>query len=162
VVDELGQPTLNTAWHDSQIEILPSGEVKARVWNLPAISLGTASFGAWHHAVLRYNRATQSLDGFLDGVRSPSSSSGDRLAPQEYGYAQHYALGAIDTTNLGSGGWFKGSIDEFAVYPTALSDARIAAHYVAASQATAPASGTATTAGQGPRILAASHRQSPL
>ncbi|MEM4973397.1 MAG: LamG-like jellyroll fold domain-containing protein, partial [Candidatus Hadarchaeales archaeon] len=37
VVDELGQPDINTGWHDSQIEILSTGEVKIRVWGLSAL-----------------------------------------------------------------------------------------------------------------------------
>ncbi len=76
LVDELGQPTLNTAWHDSQIEILSSGQVSARVWNLPSVNLGTASFGAWHFVALRYNSSTSTLDGVLDGTPSATTVTG--------------------------------------------------------------------------------------
>ena len=58
IVDELGQSSINTSWHDSQIEILSTGEVKVRVRNLASVSLGTATFNQWQHAVLRYNKAT--------------------------------------------------------------------------------------------------------
>ncbi len=128
VVTELGQPQGNAAWHDTAIEVLSSGEVKARVWNLTPITLGTASFGAWHHAVLRYKDSTDTLDGFLDGVLA-GGTTGVRQVPWMSGYNQYYALGVIDSTHMGSGAWFNGSIDEFSVYPQALPNERISAHY---------------------------------
>ena len=76
-----GQTTLSTGWNDSQIEILANGTVEVRVWDLPAVTLGTASFNAWHNVVLRYNAASQTLDGFLDGVQSTSVSNGAAKRP---------------------------------------------------------------------------------
>jgi hypothetical protein len=130
IVDELGANTVNNPIrHDSQIEILASGEVLARVWNLPPVSLGTTTFGTWHQAVLRYSGATDTLDGFLDGVKSATNAIGDRSAPFEPGGtgAIFYALGATDTANLGSGASFKGRIDEFRVWNIARTDAEIRA-----------------------------------
>ena len=103
IMTELGQTTLNTNWHDSQIEILANGTVKVRIWDLTAVTLGTASFNAWHNVVLRYNAATQTLNGFLDGVQSASSSSGARQTPYGSGNGLYYAFGTTDTQNLGSG-----------------------------------------------------------
>ncbi len=125
IVSELGQALINSGWHDSQIEILSSGEVKVRVWNLSSVSLGIVDFGIWHYAVLRYDKKTQSLDGFLDGVRSSSHINGDRSAPWESGRDLHYAFGTIDATNLGSGAYFNGMIDEICIYNRALSSAEI-------------------------------------
>jgi hypothetical protein len=125
VVAELGQSTINTGWHDSQIEVLSTGEVRARVWNLSSVSLGTASFNAWNHAVLRYDKAGLRLDGFLNGKRSASLVSGDRSAPWESGYGLYYALGTTDSTNLGDGTYFNGLIDEFRVYNRPLTDAEV-------------------------------------
>lgn len=135
VVDELGQGALETGWHDSQLEVLPSGEVRARVWGMPSsLSLGTVAFGSWHHAVLRYSKATLTLDGFLDGVAA-GSVGGDRQAPSEFGYRQFYALGAGDTGHMGSGAFFDGLVDEFAVFSTAPSNAEVAALYQAGTTA---------------------------
>ncbi|MGH2773797.1 MAG: RHS repeat-associated core domain-containing protein, partial [Actinomycetota bacterium] len=132
IVSELGQSTPNTAWHDAQLEITPSGQVLGSVWILPPVSLGTASFGSWHHAVVRYDHTTQMLDGYLDGVRSATFSTGDRMAPWESGYTLRYAFGAADSSHRGSGGAaFKGWIDEAAVYEKPVSDDRILAHYKA-------------------------------
>ncbi len=94
ILDELGQTSINTGWHDSQIEILANGTVKVRVWDLSAVTLGTASFNVWHNVVLRYNEATQTLDGFLDGVQSTSSVSGNRSTSYGSGYGLYYAFGA--------------------------------------------------------------------
>ena len=129
IMDELGQTTLNTGWHDSQIEILANGTVEVRVWDLPAVTLGTASFNAWHNVVLRYNAATQTLDGFLDGVQSTSSTSGGRSTPYASGYGLYYAFGAADTTNLGSGAYFNGLIQNISIFNRPLSNTEVQTLY---------------------------------
>ncbi|HEV3079833.1 MAG TPA: Ig-like domain-containing protein, partial [Gemmataceae bacterium] len=127
LMDELGQPGLNGQWHDSQIEITGMGDVRARVWNLSSVSLGQASFGSWHYVALRYNSATQVLDGFLDGTKSASSVSGARSAPWQNGNGLYYAFGATDSTNLGSGAYLNGTIDDVNIWNVARSDANIQA-----------------------------------
>ena len=118
IVSEIGQKGINTGWHDSQIEVLGTGETKVRVWNMTSVSVGTASFNQWNHAVLTYDKTATALTGYLNGVAAVSSTSGDRLAPWESGYNQFYALGAIDSTQLGDGTYFDGSIEEFRVSTT--------------------------------------------
>ncbi|OGV75042.1 MAG: hypothetical protein A3K18_14425 [Lentisphaerae bacterium RIFOXYA12_64_32] len=115
IASELSTATPNSSSHDSQIEILSTGEVKVRVWNLTAVSLGKVNFGEWHQVVLRYNRTTQVLDGFLDGVEAATDSSGIRSVFS----SEYYAFGAADSTNLGSGAFFKGRIDEIRIWNTA-------------------------------------------
>ena len=117
-----------SGWQDTQIEMQASGEVRIRVWSLlvPGLSLGTASFNAWHHAVLRYNKATLTLNGFLDGVPSATSLTGfDRAAPFESGSGQFYHLGRAGGTALGNGVAFNGQLDEFSVFNTALSNGQV-------------------------------------
>ncbi len=132
IVDELGQTAVNTGgsvFRDSQLEVLSSGEVRARVWNLNSITLGFVTFGAWHHAVLRYNSGTVTMDGFLDGVKSTAALTGTvRTSPLSSGFGQYYALGSPDTTNMGSGAYFNGQIDEFRVWNIARSDSQIVAN----------------------------------
>ncbi len=123
IVDERGQS--GTGFQDSQIEILPSGEVKVRVWPLTPVSLGTTSFNQWHHVVLRYDVTTQTLDGFLDGVKSIGSSTEDRLTTFETGLQLIYSFGRSDTTNLGSGQNFDGLIDDVRIFNFALTDSQI-------------------------------------
>jgi len=129
IVAELGQGTINSGWHDSQIEILNTGEVKVRVWKLAPVSLGTVNFNEWHHAVLRYNKAASNLDGLLDGVEASTDIIGDRSSPWEYEYGLFYAFGPTDVTNLGSGRYFNGELDEVRIYNRALSAEDIKEHF---------------------------------
>ncbi|MBU3661271.1 MAG: T9SS type A sorting domain-containing protein [Flavobacteriales bacterium] len=118
IVTELGTSTINSGWHDSQLEVLGTGEVKARVWNLTAVSLGNISFNTWNHAVLRYDAGTTTLQGFLNGIPSGVTVAA-RTAPFPTN-GLYYAIGATETTNLGSGAYFNGEVDEFRVWNTAI------------------------------------------
>ena len=52
IIDETGaDPSSNPAWHDSTLEVLASGQVKSRIWNVGTNMLGTVQFGTWNHAV---------------------------------------------------------------------------------------------------------------
>lgn len=129
LVTELGQYGLNQGWHDSQFEVVDvagRGEVRVRVWYLSAVVLGQVAYNTWHHAVLRYDGNT--LDGFLDGVKSSASVTAARSKPTP---GLYYAFGATDSTNMGSGAYFDGLIDDAAVYSSAVTDARVLAHYQA-------------------------------
>ncbi len=125
IVSEIGQASINSGWHDSQIEILSTGEVKVRVWSLTAVSLGFVNWNSWNHAVLRYSKSGLRLDGFLNGTSSLGYVAGDRSAPSESGYLQYYALGAIDSTHLGSGAYFNGKVEEFSIWNRALTNGEV-------------------------------------
>jgi RHS repeat-associated protein len=120
LVDELGTTVLNSTFHDSQLEIVGT-QVIARVFPLTPVVLGNITFGTWHQVTLRYDGSTNTLDGFLDGVKSATASSGARLVPT----AQFYALGAGDSTNVGSGAFLNGQIAEFRVWKNARNDSQI-------------------------------------
>lgn len=132
VVDELGQSQLNTGWHNSQIEIV-GNKLYVAVANVSSVRVGTAASNTWHHAVLRYNSATQTLDGFLDGVKASTPSVGARTTPWSQGYGLYYAMGAGDSNNLGpggsGGGYLNGAVDEVQIYHRVLSDSEVAALY---------------------------------
>jgi len=121
IVDELGGPPPSNGWHDSYIEILTGGVVKVRVWSLTAVTVGTVSFGTWHHVALRYNATTSTLDGFLDGVQSASSVSGSIQHSSEL----YLNMGLTDGQNLGSGAYFNGKIDEVRIWNTARTASQI-------------------------------------
>jgi hypothetical protein len=140
IVDELGQPALNSNWHDSQLEVLTDGSVYARVWNMPGVLLGSTTFGQWNHVALRYDNAAKKVDGFLNGVLSAGSVSGTKQWPGSL----YYALGATDTTSLGSGAYFNGVLDELHIYNRVLSAAEVAA--LASGGTSAPAITSALTA----------------
>lgn len=125
ILSENGNTSPSSGWYDSQIEILSSGEVRVRVWNFSYISLGTVEFGTWNHVAVRYNEANQTLSGFLNGVISPTERVGNRECPWESGYNIYYQLAAGQSTNMGSGVYFTGQIDEFRVWSIARSDYEI-------------------------------------
>lgn len=120
VVDELGQHELEGGWHDSQIEVMDDGEVKVRVWQLEGASIGKVKLNEWHHVAMRYNKKDQTLEGFVDGVKSENKSAGDKQ--WNAGGDIYYAFGAKDSTNLGQGGFFKGAMDDVRIYNRALTD----------------------------------------
>ncbi len=122
IVSELGQQAINIGAHDSQIEILSTGQVKARIFNLGTLTLGTVAFGTWHHVALSYNQATSTMTGFLDGVAT-ATTVGTRTPPATG--QLYYALGPSDGTNLGSGANFNGLIDEFRVWNVARTQVQI-------------------------------------
>jgi RHS repeat-associated protein len=136
LITELGSAQINSPlWHDSQIELVDVGgglaEARVRVWSLSALALGRVPYNSWHHVVLRYNSVGQVLDGFLDGILSTTTVTGARSVPA----ALYYGIGATDSTNMGSGAYFNGLVNEVAVYPLALANARIVAHYQAGKSA---------------------------
>src|SRR5205085_7641224 len=83
----------------------------------------------WHNVVLRYDEASHTLDGFLDGVQSAPFTAGIRQTPQQSGLRQYFALGSADFT--GNGLPFNGLIDEFAVFNAAIPDLTVTALYAA-------------------------------
>ncbi|HWC66681.1 MAG TPA: PKD domain-containing protein, partial [Acidimicrobiales bacterium] len=128
LVAELSVPALNIGFHNSLIEVLANGQVRIRVANVAPITLGTVDFNNWHHVVLRYDGASNRLDGFLDGVKSTVAALGDRLAAFEASPGfQLYALGATDFNHLGSGAFFRGRMSDFRMWDHARSDADILA-----------------------------------
>lgn len=123
ILAEQGTTSLDNLWYDSQIEIVGTN-VKVSVWDTHAniVSLGTIVYNTWNHVVLRYDHSSRLLDGFLNGVKSTSTnvtiqnSSTGKL---------YYTIGALSATNLGSGAWFKGIVDEVRFWNDVRSDQEI-------------------------------------
>ena len=131
IISEQGAAPLNAGWHNSQLEILASGEVKVSVWAGASspVSIGTVSFGTWNHAVVRYNSATSKLDGLLNGVPSVPVTI-TRATPNSaspFFTNLYYGIGNVDASAItgGTGAYFDGQVDEFRVWNTALSTANI-------------------------------------
>ncbi|THG30789.1 PKD domain-containing protein [Naasia lichenicola] len=83
----------------------------------------TASYNddVWHHVVAEQSAAGLRL--FVDGALVGSNSNGD-----SQGYVGYWRIGG-DSTWGGSGPWFRGDIDEVAVYDTVLSPSTVSNHY---------------------------------
>ncbi len=116
IVSELGQPALDDGWHDSQMEVLNSGEIKVRVWNGPQLSLGTYSLSQWHHVVMTFDNSINSVRGYVNGVLRNSATYDKEYPPDLW-----IALGPHDTTSLGDGTAYDGLMDEVRISSVARS-----------------------------------------
>jgi hypothetical protein len=126
IIDELGQSTPNTSWHDSQFEIV-NGVGYIRVWNNPSLEVGTFQNNIWSQLVWRYNSSSGALDGFVNGTKIIGSGNGLFRVNTTPGY--YSALGHADSTNLGDGGFYKGFIGIYRNYNKALTDSEILQNY---------------------------------
>ncbi|MDB4977823.1 MAG: hypothetical protein JWM56_9 [Candidatus Peribacteria bacterium] len=142
IISETGDNTAGSnVWHNSQIEVLGTGQVKVSVYALTAISVGNVSFNTWNHVAVRYLKTgatTGQLSGFLNGVKATTVISGDRQAPWESNNTLYYGIGRADGTHMGDGTGFNGNIDEVHIFNYARSDAEIQAEAANATFDTTP------------------------
>ncbi|MEM0149388.1 MAG: LamG-like jellyroll fold domain-containing protein [Candidatus Micrarchaeaceae archaeon] len=120
IVDELGQLTPNTGWHDSWVELV-NGNVYIRVWSLSCVSLGAIPLKQWSNIVMTgsVSGSTITYSGYINGLFR-NSGSGSRSVPGGTAL-MYYPLGTADSTNCGSGAYFSGSMSNYQIYNTSLS-----------------------------------------
>ena len=87
---------------------------------------GNPGTPGWNHWVIRYNGSNQ-MDLFLDGVFIKSTTSDLNLNRQNT--TRPTRIGAGATVNAGASFFFKGKIDDVAVWDEALTDAEISELY---------------------------------
>jgi len=126
IIDELGQTTPNTAWHASQFEIVGNtGTIS--VWDgtlLNRVNIGLFNDQNWHHIAWRYE-SSGILSGYFDGVKKGSVNvTRINTSPGYYP-----ALGSTDTTNMGSGSYYKGLMGVYRNYNRAINDIEILQNY---------------------------------
>jgi len=128
IVSELGQTTINTGWHDSQIERV-AGTVKFSVWNNGtgfASSIPTST-NTWYYIGFTYDGST--LTGYVNGA-SAGSAAYTRTTPfNGSGLGLYYGLAAIDSTSLGDGTYANCRIGAFHVYNTAISTTQVLSNF---------------------------------
>lgn len=124
IMSELGTSTINNFWHDSQIEIVGStGYIS--VWNsgIQKTPVGSFNDGTWNCISWRYDGT--GLSGFVNGTGTTRITAGRTTANPGF----YVALGAIDGTNLGNGGYYKGQIGSYRLYNRAISNNEILQNY---------------------------------
>jgi hypothetical protein len=130
IVAEIGQAIINTAWHDSNIEMLSSGVVCFSVWHgslSNKVSSTAKSFNNWYHLGWTYSGTT--LTAYINGA-SVGTATLTRQAPFNNGFNLHYALGATDGTNMGSDGSYCAMrVGSFQVYNRALTAGEVLTNY---------------------------------
>lgn len=125
ILSELGQLSNNTEWHDSQIEV-HANNVYVGYWGSSGythINVGNIAYNSWNHVVLIYDASTSKLEGYLNGVKSEFSSTNTIQMPNTG--QLYYAFGSTDDTNMGSGSWFNGKIDEVRIWKAVRSETQI-------------------------------------
>jgi hypothetical protein len=128
IVAELGSTSLETAWHDAQIEMV-SGTLKFSVWpysiGSPRISSSISTpFNNWYYVGITYDGTT--LKAYVN-----NSLAGSALLTREApSTGLFYSIAARDTiTNLGDGTYAKLKLGDFHVYNTALTAQQIGNNY---------------------------------
>ena len=132
IVQELGQTTPNSAWHDSQIEMV-AGTMKFSVWqNQPGFSSTIPTpLSAWYYAGFTFDGSV--LRGYVNGALAVTSATITRSTPYNDGgnLALHYAIAHTDATNLGDGTFSNMRLGAFHIYNTALSAGQVLTNFQA-------------------------------
>lgn len=119
----------NSGVHDKQVYMRNDGRLMFGVYSGGYRTVTTSAAyndGAWHHVVATQGSAGMAL--YVDGQLRASNPfyTGNRS------YQGYWRVGGDNLAgwpNRPTSNFFAGQIDETAVYPTALSGAKIAAHY---------------------------------
>jgi hypothetical protein len=131
IVSELCQTTINTGWHDSNIEINSSGVVSMSVWHgslTNKVTSSALSFNTWYHLGWTYNGTT--FTGYING----NSFGTTTFTRSRNGSANYYTIGAPDSTNMGTNAYWKGMFSNFLVYNRVLSDSEVKQVYYASKR----------------------------
>lgn len=131
IVSEQGTTTPDSAWFDSQIELV-NGTMCFGVW---PYSLGVApitssietALNQWHYVGLAYNGTT--LKAYVNGQQCGEATYA-RSTPNQNGSELHYAIGYGTSTNMSNSNNFaKIRLGTFEVYNTALDSNTIENNY---------------------------------
>jgi len=132
IVQELGQTTPNSGWHDSQIEMV-AGTMKFSVWsNQPGFSSTIPTpLSAWYYAGFTFDGSV--LRGYVNGALAVTSATITRSTPYNNGgnLPLHYAIAHTDATNLGDGTFSNMRLGAFHIYNTALSAGQVLTNFQA-------------------------------
>ena len=123
LVSELDSHVPSGGWHATNIEII-NGFIKYRIWNGPIVTSSTSvNLNQWHHIALVYDGT--SVKGYLNGVLQ-GSQAGAREIPST---SQNYAIGAGETTNMGTAAYGNFHLSQFKIHNLPLSDKEILLEY---------------------------------
>lgn len=132
IVQELGQTTPNSGWHDSQIEMV-AGTMKFSVWqNQPGFSSTISTpLSAWYYAGFTFNGSV--LRGYVNGALAVTSPTITRSTPYNDGgnLALHYAIAHATITSLGDGTFSNMRLGALHVYNSALSAEQVLTNFQA-------------------------------
>ena len=124
IVTELNSQTPNSGWHASNIEIV-NGFINYRIWSgTTIVSMSAVNLNQWYHIAMVYDGSK--LKAYLNGVLQGTQIN-DREIPTT---AQHYAIAATESTQMGSGGGYGTfHLAQYKLYHLPFTDTDIAQEY---------------------------------
>jgi hypothetical protein len=123
LVSELDSQVPSGGWHASNIEII-NGFIKYRIWNGPIITSATSvNLNQWHHIALVYDGT--SVKGYLNGILQGTQAGAREIPPT----SQNYAIGAGETTNMGTVAYGNFHLAQFKIHNLPLTDKEILSEY---------------------------------
>ena len=131
IVQEIGQTTPNTNWHDSQIEMV-AGTLKFSVWSGNVQNLSSTiptPLNAWYYMGFTFSGTV--LTGYVNGSSAVTSGTINRQTPFNNGggIGLFYAVAAADSTSLGDGTAANMRFGGMQVYNTALNASDVLQNY---------------------------------
>jgi hypothetical protein len=135
-----------TGWvlrhNGANLEFMIGGEVGAPFYTTIATAQAVVVANTWAHYAAVYRSDTLNVSLLVNGIEVTNVVAAEPLLRN---FAAPLLLG-----DRGYGGWnFKGSLDEVAIYPTALTTSKLLAHYQAGSSAATSASYPSLVTGDG-------------
>lgn len=142
----------NSDAHDMSFDVDPAGYTgdvgRLRFFMNNELVAQSASYpndNGWHHVAVTWDAGTTTATLYIDGVSvgtgTHAAVSYGPLFPNSTGWS---AIGGFGQSGGDPFPATSGSVDEFALYESALSGARIAAHFAAATPSTLPVVGSLT------------------
>ena len=123
LVSELDSQTPSSGFHATNIELI-NGVINYRVWSsVTPVTSSALTMNQWYHVAMVYDGAT--LKGYLNGVLQGTQTYARDIPT----VAQNYAIGAGETTNMGTGIYGKFNLAQYKLYNIALNDKDIALDY---------------------------------
>jgi hypothetical protein len=123
LVSELDSQTPSGGWHASNIEMV-NGYLKYRIWNGSIVtSTSAVNLNQWYHVAMVYDGT--SVKGYLNGVLQ-GTQAGAREIPTT---SQNYAIGAGETTNMGTSAYGNFHLAQFKIFNLPLTDFDVVQEY---------------------------------
>ena len=123
LVSELDSQTPSGGWHASNIEMV-NGYLKYRIWNGSIVtSTSAVNLNQWYHVAMVYDGT--SVKGYLNGVLQ-GTQAGAREIPTT---SQNYAIGAGETTNMGTSAYGNFHLAQFKMFNLPFTDFDVVQEY---------------------------------
>jgi hypothetical protein len=127
ILSEQGSTSLNTSWHDSQIELV-NGSLRFSVWPLTNVITSSIStpLNNWHYIGFTYSGTT--LTAYVNG-QNAGTTSFVRETPYQNNNNLYYAIGAEDTTTLGDGSYSSLIFGQLEIWNGSISSSDVLTNY---------------------------------